>query len=62
MGPVVEQVVDRICAQGCERTRQCIRALQETRSQPEYAHLDEACRNTLLQELQAIMAVYDDRC
>lgn len=58
----LQQVVDAVCAQGCARVRDCIRALQAAETLPVYAHLDSPQRDALLQELQAIMKVYDKQC
>jgi hypothetical protein len=58
----VERAMDAICALGCELVRAYIAALQRGESRPEYAALDAAQRASLLKQLQAIMAVYADRC
>ena len=59
--PQVELAIDNICAQGCELVSAYILALKTGASRPEYARLDEAQRATLLLELQAIMAVYEEK-
>lgn len=58
----LQQIVDQVCEQGCARVRDCINALQQAETFPEYASLDKAQRELLLRELQAIMSIYDDRC
>ncbi len=59
--PEVEQTVEAICALGCALVRDCIRALQQAQSRPEYKLLDPQQCASLLRELQSIMAVYDER-
>jgi hypothetical protein len=58
--PQVGPAIDRICAQGCEWVSAYIVALKNRESRPECAQLDEAQQTTLLMELQAIMAVYEE--
>jgi hypothetical protein len=57
--PELEQAVEAICALGCTVVRDCIRALQQAQSRPEYQSLEPQQLPSLLYELQAIMAVYD---
>jgi len=59
--PPVERAIDKICAQGCELVSAYIMALKKSESRPEYARLDKAQRAALLFELQAIMAVYEEK-
>ena len=59
--PQVELAIDRICAQGCVLVSAYIAALKKDESRPEYAMLDIAQRAALLFELQAIMAVYEEK-
>ena len=59
--PQVELAIDEICAQGCELVSAYIVALKKDESRPEYAQLDKMQRAALLFELQAIMAVYEEK-
>ena len=59
--PQVELALDKICAQGCELVSACIMALKKDQSRPEFAPLDAAQRAAPLFELQAIMAVYEEK-
>ena len=59
--PVVQQVVEAVCAQGCRYVNACIEALAQGRPERDYAGLDAAQRRQLLDELRAIMAVYEAR-
>lgn len=61
LAPQVEQAVDVICSLGCELVSAYICALQNAETRPEYAGLDAGQRDSLLQELQAIMLVYEAR-
>ena len=58
----VEACVDAVCEQGCKHVNACIRALQNGEEFPEVAGMPEGERQLLLQELVAIMAVYDSAC
>ena len=58
----VERAVDAVCALGCDLVRANISALQKGEVRTEYAALDTGQRERLLQELQSIMSVYEDRC
>lgn len=62
MEAAVEQVVNAVCALGCARVRECITALRDAQTLPEYASLNRAQRDRLLRELRSIMKVYDARC
>ncbi len=59
--PVVQQVLEAVCARGCRYVNACIEALAEGRPGSDYAGLDAAQRRRLLDELRAIMAVYEAR-
>ncbi|HHJ16412.1 MAG TPA: hypothetical protein ENJ80_06915 [Gammaproteobacteria bacterium] len=59
VGRAVEEAVECICALGCRQVSAYIRALQAGESRPEYQSLDSVQRVSLLHELRAIMAVYD---
>jgi hypothetical protein len=58
----VEACVDTLCEQGCSRVNACISALQNGEDVPEVAGLSVADRQVVLQQLVAIMAVYDGSC
>jgi hypothetical protein len=58
----VEACVDAVCEQGCSHVNACIRALRNGEEFPEVAGMPEGDRLLLLQELVAIMAVYDGTC
>jgi hypothetical protein len=62
LAPQVEQAIDVICALGCELVLAYIVALQRGETRPEYAALDAGQRSCVLNELQAIMSVYEQRC
>ena len=62
LAPEVEQAIDGICALGCELVQAYIAALQRGETRPEYAALDAGQRAQLLDELQAIMSVYQRGC
>jgi hypothetical protein len=59
VAPQVEQAIDVICALGCELVQAYIAALRRGETRPEYAALDAGQRAQLLDELQAIMSVYE---
>ena len=61
LAPQVEQAIDAICALGCELVQAYIVALQRGETRPEYAALDAGQRAKLLDQLQAIMSVYEHR-
>lgn len=54
--------VDSLCEQGCGRVNSFIDALQNGEDFPEVAGMSEAERQEVLQQLVAIMAVYDGSC
>ena len=58
----VEMCVDTLCEQGCSRVNASISALQNGEDFPEIAGLSAADRQVVLQQLVAIMAVYDGSC
>jgi len=62
LAPQVEQAIDVICALGCELVTAYIGALRRGETRPEYAALTAGQRARLLDELQAIMSVYEPRC
>ena len=59
LSPVLQTPVEAICARGCTHVREVIRELEADRPPRELALLDADQRRRILQELQAIMAVYD---
>lgn len=59
--PQVELAMNKICAQGCELVSAYSMALIKDQSRPEFAPLDAAQRVVPLFELQAIMAVYEEK-
>jgi hypothetical protein len=58
----VESYVEAICEKGCQSVREDIRLLRQGVVLPELRGLDEIARQTVLKELQSIMAVYGDGC
>lgn len=54
--------VDSLCEQGCDRVNACISALQNGDDFPEVAGMSATDRQVVLEELVAIMAVYDGCC
>ena len=54
--------VDSLCEQGCDRVNACISALQNGDDFPEVAGMSATDRQVVLEELVAIMAVYDGGC
>lgn len=59
--PEVSNMVDAICALGCKHVTACIESLQMGGASREYEHLTADQRDQLLEELQAIMSVYEQR-
>jgi len=53
--------LDTLCNKGCTNVRNIIQQLETGNSLPELSELNEKERQQLLQELKAIMAVYDAR-
>jgi hypothetical protein len=58
----VEQVIDAVCALGCNVVCAYITGLRNGEIRPEYSGLDADQRKRLLEELEAIMSVYKDGC
>lgn len=52
-------VVEKICAQGCQRVKQTIQNLNQDQPLEATEQLDTTERDLILQELQSIMAVYN---
>ena len=59
--PEIEQVIDAICLLGCDVVSAYICALQNGETRPEYRALDADQRAGLLDQLQSILAVYENR-
>ena len=57
----VTQCIDALCQCGCEAVRATITAMEAGIVVPQVDILDEDERRMVLQELKAIMAVYDAR-
>lgn len=58
----IDQLVETLCGQGCRAVLVYIEALQAGQMRQEFADLGTTQRELLLHELQAIMAVYNNRC
>ena len=58
----IDQCIEALCAKGCRSVRRDIHLLEQGVVLPELAVLDAPARRAVLQELQAIMAVYGDSC
>jgi hypothetical protein len=59
--PHLQDYLDRICADGCQAVRVCIRQLEQGETPARTAALSAEDRQRLLIELKSIMAVYDAR-
>ena len=57
----VELCVERVCRRGCAQVRQVIALLEAGAQVPETRGLGPAQRQAVLDELRAVMAVYDAR-
>jgi hypothetical protein len=57
----VTQCIDALCQCGCDAVRATIVAMESGIVVPQVETLSEAERLMVLQELKAIMAVYDSR-
>lgn len=55
------QCIEQLCQQGCNAVRRVIDELQQGFPVPEAVQLSQEEQRTLLQELQEIMSVYDNR-
>ena len=60
--PRIDQAIDRICAEGCRAVSAYLLLLARGESHPLWGDLNEEERRILRGELEAIMAVYGDRC
>jgi hypothetical protein len=59
---VVEQYVDYICEQGCEKVSGYIEAIRNNHDLPELSHLSDEERIAVHDELVSIMSVYEGKC
>ena len=57
----VNQCVDALCQCGCDAVRATIKAMELGAEVPQLQTLASAERMLVLQELKAVMAVYDTR-
>jgi hypothetical protein len=58
----IEECVETLCHQGCSMVYRHISALQQGEEFPEVADLSKAERLSVLEELIAIMDIYDGSC
>jgi hypothetical protein len=58
----IEECVETLCHQGCNRVYDHIRALQHNVEFPEVADLSAAERLSVLEQLVTIMDIYDGSC
>jgi len=58
----IEQSVENVCKKGCRSVWADIDALESGRRLPETAGLSATERRAVLEELKAIMAVYEGTC
>ena len=58
----VELSIEALCLQGCSTVFARIEVLKKGQEIPETAFLSEFERQSVLEELEAIMAVYDGVC
>ncbi|WP_310692629.1 hypothetical protein [Thiohalophilus sp.] len=59
--PKLSQYLDHLCNQGCTAVREAIEQMEAGDNIPELASLSPAEQGRVLEELKAIMAVYDSR-
>lgn len=59
--PKLSSYLDRLCNRGCGVVRETIQQMEDGERIPELADLSHNEQQHLLQELKAIMAVYDAR-
>jgi hypothetical protein len=58
----IEECVETLCHQGCSMVYRRISALQQDEEFPEVADLSRSERRSVLEELVAIMDIYDGSC
>lgn len=59
---LIEQSVENLCRKGCKAVWADIDALEAGRRLPETAGLSAAERQRVIDELKAVMAVYEGSC
>jgi hypothetical protein len=59
--PLIDQRITQICELGCTRVTEIIVILEQGQSTPETDDLPQCERTQVLDELKAIMAVYNTR-
>ncbi|TDX98158.1 hypothetical protein [Thiohalophilus thiocyanatoxydans] len=59
--PKLSQYLDHLCNQGCTAVREVIEQMETGDAVPELASLNRFEQEQVLEELKAIMAVYDSR-
>ena len=60
--PAVDHYVELLCGQGCMKVSGYIEALQHNQTIPELAELGQIERMAVLDELIAVMSVYQGKC
>lgn len=58
----IDRKVEQLCLKGCQSVREDIKLLERGVILPEIKNLNKIGRESVLKELQAIMAVYGDAC
>ena len=58
----INQCVESLCSQGCNRVTGFIAGLKAGQELPEVAGLNTQERQQVLEELLSVMAAYDGRC
>jgi hypothetical protein len=58
----IDQCVESLCSQGCNRVTGYIAELRAGQEFPEVARLSREDRRRVLEELESIMAAYDGSC
>ena len=58
----VEQCVDYLCEQGCEKVSGYIEAIRNNDDLPELRELSDEERSAVHDELVSIMSVYEGKC
>jgi len=61
LSPRLQACIEQLCHSGCNSVRDSIRLLEQGGRPPGTRALSTAERAQVLQELKAIMAVYDER-
>jgi len=58
----IDACVEAICNKGCQAVRHEIQLLEQGQTLPELSHLSLKARQSVLNELKAIMSVYGSSC